>query len=83
LRSPSVLCRYAKEAGFRTTLIQSLQPHYATTLDCWAERLQAKRETAIELTSQETYDMYMHYLTGCARYFRSGHLDVIQFTCCK
>jgi cyclopropane fatty-acyl-phospholipid synthase-like methyltransferase len=22
----------------------------------------------------------MHYLTGCARYFRSGHIDVMQFT---
>lgn len=80
LRSPSVLCRYAKEAGFRTTLIQSLQPHYATTLDCWAERLQANRETAIELTSQETYDMYMHYLTGCADRYRCGKLDVVQIS---
>jgi len=22
----------------------------------------------------------MRYLTGCAKYFRSGHIDVIQFS---
>src|SRR5207249_4391114 len=49
LRSPSTLCRYAKAAGFETTRIQSLQPHYAKTLDAWAERLAANHDKAIEL----------------------------------
>ena len=66
LRSPSTLCRYAKAAGFETTRIQSLQPHYAKTLDAWADRLSANREDAIELTSPEIYDMYMRYITGRA-----------------
>jgi cyclopropane-fatty-acyl-phospholipid synthase len=80
LRSPSVLCRYAEGAGFRTTQIQSLQPHYARTLDCWAANLQANREAAIELTSSETYDMYMHYVTGCADRYRCGKIDVVQIS---
>jgi cyclopropane-fatty-acyl-phospholipid synthase len=80
LRSPSVLCRYAEGAGFRTTQIQSLQPHYARTLDCWAANLQANREAAIELTSPETYDMYMHYVTGCADRYRCGKIDVVQIS---
>jgi cyclopropane-fatty-acyl-phospholipid synthase len=78
LRSPSVLCRYANAAGFRTRSVQSLQPHYARTLDCWARDLAANRDAAIALTSQDTYDMYMRYLTGCADRYRCGKIDVVQ-----
>ena len=35
---------------------------------------------AIELQSAEVYQWYMKYLTGCADLFRSGHIDVNQFT---
>jgi len=80
LRSPSIICRYAEAAGFQTTRIQSLQPHYAKTLDCWAERLAANREEAIRLTSPDIYDMYMHYISGCANYYRCGKLDVVQIS---
>src|SRR5205085_1317087 len=83
LRPPSVIRRYAEAAGFTVTRVQSLRPHYAKTLDCWAENLQAARAKAIALTSAEVFNDYMRYLTGCAMYFRSGHLDVVQFTCCK
>jgi cyclopropane-fatty-acyl-phospholipid synthase len=57
-----------------------LQPHYARTLDCWAANLQSRREEAIALAGEDVYDRYMHYLTGCADLFRSGHTDVMQFT---
>lgn len=83
LRPPSVIRRYAEAAGFRVTQVQALRPHYARTLEQWATNLQAARERAVELTSSEVYDTYMHYLTGCARYFRSGYLDVMQFTCVR
>ena len=80
LRSPSTLCKYAKEAGFGLENIQSLQPDYARTLDCWAAALQENREAAIRLTSPETYAKYLHYLTGCADRFRSRKLDVVQIS---
>lgn len=80
LRAPSVICRYAKEAGFEVKRQQSLQPHYVRTLTCWADNLEASRERAIELTSQDTYDMYMHYLRGCAAYYRSGHMELVQIS---
>jgi cyclopropane-fatty-acyl-phospholipid synthase len=83
LRPPSVIARYAEEAGFRITRRQSLQPHYARTLDCWAANLRKAREEAIALTSAEVYETYMHYLTGCAGFFHSGHIDVMQFTLAK
>ena len=33
--------------------------------------------------SQEVYDRYTRYLTGCADMFRVGYVDVNQFTCEK
>jgi cyclopropane-fatty-acyl-phospholipid synthase len=32
------------------------------------------------MQSEEVYERYMHYLTGCARGFRIGYIDVNQFT---
>jgi len=70
-------------AGFTLTKTQSLQPHYARTLDLWAEALEAHRDEAVALQSEEVYDRYMHYLTGCARLFKLGQADVNQFTLVK
>ncbi|WP_196773460.1 class I SAM-dependent methyltransferase, partial [Mycobacterium colombiense] len=50
------------------------------TLDLWAEALEANREKALAIQSQEVYDRYMKYLTGCAKLFREGYTDVNQFT---
>lgn len=80
LPQPGTVTRTAEEAGLHAERIQSLQPHYARTLDLWAESLRAHREQAIRLTSEEVYERYLKYLTGCAHYFRAGHLDVMQFT---
>jgi cyclopropane-fatty-acyl-phospholipid synthase len=73
----------ATAGGFRVTRVQSLQPHYARTLDLWAAALEANRDKAIEVQSQEVYDRYTRYLTGCADMFRVGYIDVNQFTCEK
>jgi len=71
---------HSAKAGFELTRRQSLQLHYARTLDCWAEALQAHRDEAIAVQSEEVYDRYMRYLTGCAKGFRIGYIDVNQFT---
>jgi cyclopropane-fatty-acyl-phospholipid synthase len=83
LRPKDVILKYAEAGGFKVERAHSLNVNYARTLDAWAANLEAAHDKAVEITSQEVYDMYMRYLTGCACYFRSGHLDVIQFTCCK
>ena len=70
----------ATAAGFTVTRVQSLQPHYAKTLDIWADALQAHKDEAIALQSEEVYERYMKYLTGCAEAFRVGYIDVDQFT---
>ena len=68
------------KAGFTLTRRQSLQPHYARTLDLWAEALAAHKSEAIEIQSEEVYERYMKYMTGCAKMFRIGYVDVNQFT---
>ena len=61
----------------------ALQPHYARTLDTWAANLESKKDEAIAITSEEIYERFMKYLTGCADLFRDGYTDVCQFTCEK
>ncbi|BCZ22678.1 cyclopropane mycolic acid synthase MmaA2 [Mycobacterium senriense] len=68
------------KAGFTLTRRQSLQPHYARTLDLWAGALEAHKDEAIAIQSHEMYERYMKYLTGCADLFRVGYIDVNQFT---
>ena len=74
---------HAAIPGFELTRTQSLQPHYARTLDCWAQALESRRDDAIRIQSEQVYDRYMHYLTGCAAGFRVGYIDVNQFTLAK
>jgi cyclopropane-fatty-acyl-phospholipid synthase len=71
---------HAAAAGFTVTRIQSLQLHYARTLEIWAQALAGRRDEAVAVQSEEVYDRYMRYLTGCADMFRQGYIDVNQFT---
>jgi cyclopropane-fatty-acyl-phospholipid synthase len=74
---------HATKAGFNVTRVQSLRPHYTRTLDTWAANLESKKDEAIAVTSEEVYERFMKYLTGCADLFRNGYTDVCQFTCEK
>ncbi|KAA0118677.1 cyclopropane mycolic acid synthase family methyltransferase [Mycolicibacterium sp. P9-22] len=84
-RLPSVemVKEKAAEGKFTLTREQSLQPHYAKTLDIWAEALERHKEEAIAIQSEEVYERYMKYLTGCAKTFRLRQTDVVQFTLAK
>lgn len=73
----------AKAAGFSVPQTQELQEHYVRTLDTWAANLEANRERAIGLQSEQVYDNFMHYLTGCSDWFRRGIANVAQFTLTK
>jgi cyclopropane-fatty-acyl-phospholipid synthase len=81
-RLPSIekVEEHSTKRGFRLTRRQSLQPHYAKTLDLWAEALETHKDEAIKVSSSEVYERYMKYLTGCANSFRTGYIDVNQFT---
>lgn len=70
-------------AGFTLQRVQSLQLHYARTLEIWAGALEAKKDLAVAIQSEKVYNRYMKYLTGCAKLFREGYTDVDQFTLAK
>ncbi|BBX64321.1 cyclopropane-fatty-acyl-phospholipid synthase [Mycobacterium saskatchewanense] len=83
LPAAKVVEEHAQRAGFAVKLVQPLRLHYARTLDTWAAALESRRDEAIAIQSQEVYDRYMKYLTGCADLFREGYTDVAQFTLTK
>jgi cyclopropane-fatty-acyl-phospholipid synthase len=62
---------------------QFLSPDYVRTLDTWAASLEARRDDAIAVTSEEIYERYMKYLTGCSDFFQRGICEVGQFTLTK
>ena len=74
---------HATKVGFEVSRVQSLRLHYAKTLDIWAAALEARKDEAIAIQSEEVYDRYMKYLTGCADLFRDGYTDICQFTLVK
>ena len=83
LPSVAVVEEGATQAGFEVARMQSLRLHYARTLDIWAAALEARKDEAIAIQSDEVYERYMRYLTGCADLFRNGNTDVCQFTLVK
>jgi cyclopropane-fatty-acyl-phospholipid synthase len=80
LPSKEDVVEYSQAAGFSVENVQFLQPHYVRTLDMWAANLRANRERAICIQSEEVYDRYMRYLTGCADLFRRDISNVAQWT---
>jgi cyclopropane-fatty-acyl-phospholipid synthase len=83
LPKPTIVEEHASKAGFELKLAQRLRLHYARTLEIWATALEARKDEAIAVQSQEVYDRYMKYLTGCAELFRDGYTDICQFTLTK
>ncbi len=83
LPKPTTVEAHASRAGFELKRAQRLRLHYARTLEIWAMALEARKDEAIAIQSQEIYDRYMKYLTGCAELFRDGYTDICQFTLAK
>ena len=77
------LFKLADESGFTIERVQLLREHYERTLNIWAANLEANKDKAIAIQSEEIYERYMHYLTGCEDFFRKGICNVGQFTCVK
>jgi cyclopropane-fatty-acyl-phospholipid synthase len=80
LPSVALVQQHATKAGFAVSRVQPLRLHYARTLDTWAAALESHKDEAIAIQSEEVYERYMKYLTGCADLFRKGYIDVCQFT---
>jgi cyclopropane-fatty-acyl-phospholipid synthase len=74
---------YSGAAGFSVAKRQDLTSNYVRTLDTWSQKLEAARGQAIAVTSEEVYDRYMKYLTGCSDFFNRNISYVAQFTLVK
>ncbi|MBI2465413.1 class I SAM-dependent methyltransferase [Candidatus Shapirobacteria bacterium] len=76
---PDEIRTLSSQAGFELLDEESLQPHYAKTLDRWADNLAANRDKAIVVAGEKTFDKYLQYLMQSADWFRRGTIDVRQF----
>jgi cyclopropane-fatty-acyl-phospholipid synthase len=77
------IVEFSGGAGFSVKQTQYLNEHYVRTLNAWATNLEAARDDAIAATSNEVYERYMRYLTGCSDFFRRGISELGQFTLTK
>ncbi|BCO37637.1 class I SAM-dependent methyltransferase [Mycobacterium heckeshornense] len=75
LPTTEMMVERGQEAGFIVPEPLSLRPHYVKTLTIWGDSLEANREKAIEVASEEVYNRYMKYLRGCRDYFADEMLD--------
>lgn len=75
--------KFARGASFSVEKVQLLQQHYERTLSIWAANLEANRDQAVAIQSEEVYEKYMHYLRGCENFFGKGICNVGQFTLTK
>jgi cyclopropane-fatty-acyl-phospholipid synthase len=74
---------YSKSAGFSVEHLDKLNDHYVRTLTTWATALEAGHDEAVAATSEEVYERYMKYLTGCADFFNRRICELGQFTIVK
>ena len=73
----------SQDAGFTVEDKQLLDEHYVRTLDLWAAALEAHHDEAVAATSEEVYERYMKYLTGCSDFFKRRISELGQFTLVK
>lgn len=83
LERPVTIAERASSVGFSVDRIHSLQQHYARTLEIWTTNLEARKDEAVAIAGDEVYERYIKYLSGCAKQFRRGTIDIMQFTLSK
>jgi cyclopropane-fatty-acyl-phospholipid synthase len=70
-----------RHTGLHTVDMTSLRPHYAETLRLWRERFIQQRDESAYLVFDEVFArMWELYLAYSEAGFRSGYLDVYQWT---
>jgi cyclopropane-fatty-acyl-phospholipid synthase len=57
---------------------EALRPHYARTLWCWADRLEAQADAARAEVGEEKFRVWRIYLAGAAHAFDRGWLSLFQ-----
>ncbi len=67
-----------ERVGLEVRDVESIREHYAWTLRHWVRRLEDHQDEARRLVGDATYRVWRIYMAGCAHYFMSGAIGVIQ-----
>ncbi len=70
--------RGMERAGFEILDVEALRPHYAMTLRRWVQRLEARRDEALQHVNEATYRVWRLYMAACALEFEAGGTGVYQ-----
>ncbi|BBX14948.1 cyclopropane mycolic acid synthase family methyltransferase [Mycobacterium novum] len=76
LPTTEMMVQHGEKAGFVVPEALSLRPHYIKTLQIWGDALEAHKDEAVAIQSEQVYQRYMKYLRGCQHYFTDEMLDV-------
>lgn len=74
----NTMLRYAEEAGFEVLDVESLREHYAQTLRHWVHRLEGRHQEALQHVEETTYRIWRLFMSGSARGFEVGRLNLYQ-----
>ncbi|HUB54379.1 MAG TPA: hydroxymycolate synthase MmaA4 [Mycobacterium sp.] len=83
LPSTEMMVAHGEKAGFVVPEPLSLRPSYIKTLHIWGDALEANKDKAIAIQSEEVFERYMKYLRGAEHYFADEMLDVSLVTYLK
>lgn len=70
--------RAAEEAGFEVRDVETLREHYALTLRCWVEKLQAHASELLDIVPDRTLRTWLLYMAGSVVAFERADLSVCQ-----
>ncbi len=70
--------RAMERSGFEILDVEALRPHYALTLRHWVQRLESRRDEALQCVSGPTYRVWRLYMAACALAFEAGDVGVYQ-----
>jgi cyclopropane-fatty-acyl-phospholipid synthase len=74
----SEVVRDMAESGLEALDIENLRPHYAKTLWCWSEALEAQLARALTVSRESVVRAYRLYLAGSAMSFEHGWISLHQ-----
>jgi cyclopropane-fatty-acyl-phospholipid synthase len=81
LPSPSALESFSRECGMRWLEARRFGSHYARTLRIWRQNFEAQWPGIEKLGFSDSFRrMWVYYLAYCEAGFKSGRLDLVQFT---
>jgi cyclopropane-fatty-acyl-phospholipid synthase len=67
-----------ERAHFEIQDVEALRRHYALTLRHWVQRLEARRDEALQEVDEPTYRVWRLYMAACAREFENGSTGIYQ-----